>query len=188
MSNLRANDRFNVDFGTSFDFAIAQSVFTHVSLNHMRLCLFRLAKVMKPGGVFYASFAQQPNGTPPDHMFKRIEAGRTYFNEKNVFWYDLEDMKWAGQNGPWKFDFVGEYGSSDQQLMVSYTRMTEAAATRKQSRQDAARWVRDDAAPLARKTADDVRDSARAGRQTSKRYYKRAKRKARRVVRTLRNR
>jgi hypothetical protein len=34
-TNLVANERFNTDFGVTFDIAIAQSVFTHVSLNHI---------------------------------------------------------------------------------------------------------------------------------------------------------
>ena len=49
-SHLRINDRFNVDFGVGFDYAIANSVFSHVSLNHIRLALYRLSAVMAPGG------------------------------------------------------------------------------------------------------------------------------------------
>lgn len=41
--NLRATDRFDIDFGVQFDMGIAQSVFTHMSLNHIRLCLYRVA-------------------------------------------------------------------------------------------------------------------------------------------------
>src|SRR4051794_31740531 len=36
-SHLRANERFDGDFGVKFDFAIAQSVFSHVTLNQIRL-------------------------------------------------------------------------------------------------------------------------------------------------------
>ena len=50
VSNLRMTDRFDCDFGVDFDMAIAQSLFTHISLNHIRLCLHRVAKVMRPGG------------------------------------------------------------------------------------------------------------------------------------------
>jgi SAM-dependent methyltransferase len=128
VSNLRANDRFNVDFGVQFDMAIAQSVFTHVSLNHMRVCLHRLAKVMRPGGVFYASFVQQPNSTPVDHIFQRAKNGRTYFYEKNVFWYSRSDMRWAAQGEPWAFRFVGDYGSAQNQMMVAYTRLPDGPA------------------------------------------------------------
>ena len=126
VENLRANDRFNVDFGVTFDMAIAQSVFTHVSLNHMRLCLHRLAKVMRPGGTFFASYVDQKEAEPIDHIFQKGKGGRTYFYEKNVYWYHLSDMKWAAEDEPWKFRFVGEYGSPQQQLMVAYTRIPDA--------------------------------------------------------------
>ena len=75
VTNLRANDRFDVDFGVPFDFAIAQSVFTHVSLNHIRLCLHRLAPAMREGGEFYATFFVRP----PVHPGRRghpLEAGQ----------------------------------------------------------------------------------------------------------------
>jgi SAM-dependent methyltransferase len=126
VANLRANDRFNVDFGVKFDMAIAQSVFTHVSLNHMRLCLHRLARVMRPGGVFYASYVDQPESTPIDHIFQKGKGGRTYFYEKNVFWYHLSDMEWAADDDEWSVRFVGDYGSAQQQLMVAYTRLSDA--------------------------------------------------------------
>ena len=187
VENLRANDRFNADFGVGFDYAIAQSVFTHVSLNHMRLCLHRLSSVMKPGGVFFASFMQQPVGTPVDHTFKLIEAGRTYFNEKNVYWYDLDDMKWAGAGGPWSFRFVGQYGSSDQQLMVAYTRLDDAAAARKQAVRRAERWVRVDATDAVRKVGEDTAARARAAQRRPKRFLRRVKRTLARTLRQLRS-
>lgn len=65
--NLAAVDRFECDmFGVKFDYAIAQSVFTHVSLNHVRLALHQVAKAMKPGGAFYATFFEAPPDLPLD--------------------------------------------------------------------------------------------------------------------------
>src|SRR5699024_2954285 len=68
VENLRVTDRFDCDFGVEFDMAIAQSLFTHVSLNHIRLCMYRVAKVMKPGGKFYATFNERPAGFPVDGL------------------------------------------------------------------------------------------------------------------------
>jgi SAM-dependent methyltransferase len=127
VGNLRANDRFNVDFGVQFDMALAQSVFTHVSLNHMRLCLHRVAKAMRPGGVFFASFVEPPPNTPIDRTFQRAEGGRSYFYEKNVFWYRRSDLQWAAQGEPWEFRFVGRYGSPAGQFMVAYTRLPDGS-------------------------------------------------------------
>lgn len=148
IANLRANDRFNTDFGVQFDFAIAQSVFTHVSLNHIRLCLYRLGRVMRPGGVFYASFNAQPETTPLDHVYNRVEGGRSYLNEQNVFWYHRSDLLWASQFGQWAFKSEGDYGSPHGQQMVSFTKIADRPAAARsflaRARRKAARVISPD--------------------------------------------
>jgi SAM-dependent methyltransferase len=47
-------------FGTSFDFAIAHSVFTHMSFEEIRNCFRRLARVMAKGGQFLFTVAVDP--------------------------------------------------------------------------------------------------------------------------------
>jgi len=118
-SNLRMTDRFDADFGVEFDMAIAQSVFTHVSLNHIRLCLYRLGKVMKPGGKFYATFSEKPRHYPIDGMW-----GRAY-TERNVYWYYRADLRWAAQRTPFEFRYIGEWGHARNQKMVEYTRLPD---------------------------------------------------------------
>jgi SAM-dependent methyltransferase len=169
IENLRANERFNADFGVQFDFAIAQSVFTHVSLNHIRLCLFRLAKVMKPGGVFFASFFEQPLSTPLDHIYKRVEGGRDYLNEQNIYWYHRRDLRWAGSFAPWKFAYVGGYNSTHGQVMVSYTRTTDEAFVQAQA---------DKAAPRSRSSQSTPTTSM----ERFQAQVRRARRKAARIL------
>lgn len=119
-TNLRANDRFLCEFGeTRFDYAIAQSVFTHVSLNHIRLCLARLAQSMNPGGKFYATFFEQPPGTRLDILDPR---GRYVFPERNPYWYYRKDMRWAAESSPWTFRYIGNWGHSHRQMMIEFTR------------------------------------------------------------------
>ncbi|MDQ1686702.1 MAG: hypothetical protein QOC82_3439, partial [Frankiaceae bacterium] len=65
-SNLRETARFDASFGVSFDYAIAVSVFTHLPLNYIRLCLYQVAKVMSPGGRFYATLFTAPDDLPYD--------------------------------------------------------------------------------------------------------------------------
>lgn len=43
-------------FRVQFDFALAQSVFTHASLPQIALCLRNVAEALKPGGVFAATY------------------------------------------------------------------------------------------------------------------------------------
>jgi SAM-dependent methyltransferase len=127
VANLRANDRFDGDFGVAFDMAIAQSVFTHVSLNHVRLCLFRLAKLVRPGGKFYATFFEQPQSTPLDKIVQKQEGGRPLFSEQNVYWYYRDDLKWAAGYSPWQFRYIGNWGHPAGQKMVEYTRLASTS-------------------------------------------------------------
>lgn len=117
--NLRATDRFDIDFGVQFDMAIAQSIFTHVSLNHVRLCLYRVAKSMRPGGKFFATFNEQPKDFPLDGI---TDTPRPRFSERNVYWNYRADMRWASSFGPWTFKYLGAWGHPGGQRMVEFTR------------------------------------------------------------------
>lgn len=127
IQNLRANDRFNSDFGVSFDMAIAQSVFTHVSLNHIRLCLYRVAKAMEPGGKFFATFNEQRPGQAVDY-FKESGRAKARFYERDVFWYYRSDIQWAASFYPWKFRYIGDWGHLGGQHMVEFTRLEGQAS------------------------------------------------------------
>jgi SAM-dependent methyltransferase len=124
LSHLRANDRFQVDFDAPFDVAIAQSVFTHVSLNHIRLCLYRTAKVVKPGGSFYATFFERGRSTPVDHIIS-AEKRKPFYTEKNVFWYYRSDLVWAAEIGPWKANYIGDWGHPANQKMMQFIRIPD---------------------------------------------------------------
>ena len=63
--NLQATAEFDFgQFGEKFDRGIAFSLFTHLPLDVIRTCLERLADVMQPGGVFYATFFEAPEAQP----------------------------------------------------------------------------------------------------------------------------
>jgi SAM-dependent methyltransferase len=123
LANLRITDRFDADFGVGFDMAIAQSVFTHVSLNHIRLCLFRVAQVMKPGGRFYATFHERPASYPIDGA----RAGRWggSYTERNEFWYYRRDLRWAAERTPFTYRYLGDWGQPRGQKMVEYVRIPD---------------------------------------------------------------
>jgi SAM-dependent methyltransferase len=125
-SNLHATDRFDNDFGVSFDMAIAQSVFTHISLNMMRLCLYRVAKVMKPDATFYATFFERGRDYPVDG----VPEGRNLWTERNAFWYYRRDLQWAAERSPWDYRYIGTWGHPRGQRMVEYTRRPDSPGPR----------------------------------------------------------
>lgn len=153
VEHLRVTDRFYAEFdGTRFDYALAQSVFTHVSLNHIRLCLFRLAQVMKPGGTFYATFFERPDDTRIGQVFN-TRGKKPLFTEKNCFWYFRGDLEWAASFAPWRMNYIGDWGHPANQMMVEFVRMTpEEERAWRDARSGAA------GAASPRPIADDILD------------------------------
>lgn len=119
-SNLRVTDRFDSDFGVQFDMAIAQSIFSHLSLNHLRLALARVAKVMALGGKFYVTLFEQDPEFPVDGISQR---GRTLYTERNFYWYYRKDLAWATEHLPWEFNYVGDWGHPRGQVMAEFVRV-----------------------------------------------------------------
>ena len=57
LANLHCVDNFDAsNFGRTFDFIIAQSVFSHLSFNNVRLCMENIHKVIHSGGKFCATY------------------------------------------------------------------------------------------------------------------------------------
>ena len=121
--NLRQTDRFDCDFGVEFDFAIAQSLFTHISLSDVRLCLFRVGRAMKPGGRFYTSFFEAPADFPLDGVLHGdVSNKRNKYTERNLFWHWPGDLEWASSFGPWKFRYIGDWNHPREQMIAEFTR------------------------------------------------------------------
>jgi len=122
IGNIHATDRFDADFGdVRFDIALAQSVFSHVSLNHARVCLHRVAKVTKPGARFFVTFFEGPEGTPIDKML--VNPRR--FHERNPYWYTRSDMQWVARDEPWRMRYIGDWGHPAGQRMLEFTRLSD---------------------------------------------------------------
>lgn len=121
-TNLRVTDRFDADFGEPFDMAIAQSVFTHMSLNNCRLALHRIGKSMKPGSKFFVTFFEGAGHQPIDAVLQH----GTRFTERNSYWYYRQDLRWITRRTPWSFRYIGDWGHPRGQRMIEYTRLTEA--------------------------------------------------------------
>jgi SAM-dependent methyltransferase len=120
VENLRVTDRFECDFGVAFDFAIAQSVFTHLPLNHIRLCLYQLSRVMAPGGRFFATFFEAPASTPYDRTVQQVV--RSTWPERDPYHYRRDDLRWAAETvADWKVRYIGDWGHRRGQRMMEYT-------------------------------------------------------------------
>jgi hypothetical protein len=121
--NLLVNDRFEVYLlGVEFEFALAQSVFTHLPLNHIRRCLFELAKCVKQGGKFYATFfecSSESLYTLTTHQ----PGGIITYMDSDPYHYQLQDFFWLIKGLLWTISYIGDWKHPRGQKMLCFTKM-----------------------------------------------------------------
>ena len=114
------------------DFAVAQSVFTHLPLNHMRLCLANLSAHLAGPCEFFFTVFMLPEGESFEHPFEQIEKIITY-PHRDPYHYTASDILYAAANLPWQIEFVGDWGHPRNQKMVRATKTKGTNVPRKTS-------------------------------------------------------
>ena len=124
--HLRQSDTFDVDFGVPFDFGIALSVFTHVPLNSVVLCLTNLSEQLAIGGQFYATFFRCPDGparrTPIEQPHLDGFSPAMTYCDRNNFHYSMRDFDFAAEGLPLRLEDLGDWGHPRGQQMLRVTR------------------------------------------------------------------
>src|SRR5215475_1365402 len=78
--------------GRKFDYAIAQSVFTHLPLNAILRCLVEMEKVLAPDGRFYATIYENPQGKTYLGEIQQSERVVSYY-DRDKYHYDLDTLR-----------------------------------------------------------------------------------------------
>ena len=108
---LIVSDAFEFErFHVAPDFALAQSLFTHLPPAIIEACFRKLRAVIAPAGQFYATYfecaAERPNPSEPhDHGY---------------FAYTREQMDHFGSNTGWVPEYIGNWNHPRGQGMVLY--------------------------------------------------------------------
>lgn len=115
---LKVCDQFQFNIlNTWFDYALAQSLFTHLYANQIEQCIYNLSQVLKPGGVFCCSLFIVDN----DKKFKEIlhePCGIKSFSHKDPFHYTISDIyRWANEFS-FQVDWIGDWRHPRNQKMV----------------------------------------------------------------------
>lgn len=106
---LIANAAFEFDrFGQQPDFAIAQSLFTHLTPDMIDLCLGNLRTAINPSGVLYATF-NTPVGKNPARS-----------HDHDFFGYTAQQMTDFGERNGFAANYIGDWGHPRGQLMMEY--------------------------------------------------------------------
>ena len=119
--HLLVNDQFGLSaFGVMFDFALAQSLFTHLCWNHVLCCLAQTRQVLGSQGRFYATFFEALSSVhlePITHLPGNIQ---THYDQ-DPYHYSFEEMQMMARLTGWQVELVGEWGHPRSQHMLVFT-------------------------------------------------------------------
>lgn len=107
-----------------FNYAIAQSVFTHLYLNSIIMCIMNVEKVLVPGGKFFATFYENPEGKFNLEPICREKADGyvyTYF-DKDIFHYDFHTFEFICEGTSLEVEYIGHWNHPRNQRMLVFTK------------------------------------------------------------------
>lgn len=126
-ANLLEEAEFDFErLGRDFDIAIAQSLFTHLPANRIALCLYRLAKVMRPGGRLFATYLEVPETHPLDAPFHH-PGGVVSHGHKDPFHYRASAIPAFIGASPWRLVAASPWGHPRDQRMMVLERLSIAS-------------------------------------------------------------
>lgn len=119
--HLLVTNDFEVSaFQATFDFGLAQSVFTHLTLPYFTRCLDAIAPYFAPGGRLFATFFEVPDPSSSHPSLERRDGVVTY-SGRDPFHFSRTEIMAAGTPA-WRLDWIGEWGHPRDQQMLTATR------------------------------------------------------------------
>lgn len=120
--NLACNAVFEFPWDVTFDYVIAQSLFTHLPFNLIRYCLDRVALKTAAGARFYATYHAVPDDA--DLMQSRLNKGRETYPISDPYHYKFRDLVYACQELPWRASRTPDaHWAHPRQKMVCFERL-----------------------------------------------------------------
>jgi len=120
--NLLQNGRFEAwRWDVAFDFVLAQSVFTHLPPAEITACLAELASAVAPGGQFFATCFEAPEGERLEEL-SHEPGGIVSYAGRDPFHYRRSDLQALVGSTAWRLEFLGSCGHPRDQRMLRYVR------------------------------------------------------------------
>ena len=109
--NFIISDNFEFEkIEKTINYAIAQSLFTHLPPEDIEICFRKLRKVIKNDGVFYATFFKT--------KIKKINPKERH--DHASFYYTKSEMEEFGEKNGWISKYRGDWGHPRGQVLVEY--------------------------------------------------------------------
>lgn len=119
-AHLVADGEFQFSkFAALFDFGIAQSLFSHLSTDYVRLCLSRLRPCMARNGKLFATFFLVPEDHPVGTLSNR-PIGIQTFDHKDPYHFRFSQIEKLCEGLAWRPVLVGDWQHPRDQQMVLF--------------------------------------------------------------------
>lgn len=107
-------------FGQRFDYAIAQSVFTHLPMNHIIRCLAETQRVLAPGGTLFATFFEAPASA---HLGQVAHAPGEIVTsyDQDPYHYSVDEFHWMAAAAGLTLHPIGDWNHPRAQRMLSFS-------------------------------------------------------------------
>jgi SAM-dependent methyltransferase len=121
--NLLVNSKFQANLlKVKFNFAIAQSVFTHLPLNSIRRCFVELEKCMNSGGKFYATFFEVSSSETWVDSYHHNIGGIVTHADADPYHYRQSDFLWCIEGLSWNMEYIGNWQHPRNQKILVFTK------------------------------------------------------------------
>ncbi|MGY6628135.1 MAG: class I SAM-dependent methyltransferase [Oceanicaulis sp.] len=121
-TNMRVSQDFSIQaFGVRFDYAIAQSVFSHLPIRYLQQCLAKIHTRIKPGGLFFATYFDCPPWHDFDQPRLQERGGVTTHPGQDPYHYRTSDLILAARSG-WQVEWLGDWDHPRNQKMAVFRR------------------------------------------------------------------
>lgn len=122
--NLHVNGDFDsTSFGVQFDAVLALSVFTHLHINHIKLCLARLESSVRLGAKFYATIFNIPVGSNWTQPVIHAPGGITTYPDRDPYHYTQSDLEFCCRGLGWELKRLEEWNHPRDQWLAVFVRI-----------------------------------------------------------------
>jgi len=102
------NYDFNFEGCSGYDYAIAQSLFTHLTLEDIRKCFVNLYPISNDGGKFYFTFFE---GDESKNIHTASHANKNWQ-------YNFASLKNIAEECGFRVEYIGDWGHEKEQMMA----------------------------------------------------------------------
>jgi hypothetical protein len=124
-NNIYINDDFNASiFGVEFDIVLAQSLWTHLPLNHIQSSLAAVEKVLSPNGALYATVFLCPDNQNLLDPCTHEPGGIVSYRDRDPYHYRPTDFRYLTKQLNLNLELlvIGGWNHPRNQQMLRFTK------------------------------------------------------------------